>query len=174
VKLVGLGPDAIFYRHLTPKWAFVPTSGAGAAAEGGRFNRPGVEALYLSRTPETSLEEYRQGASIVRPATLAAFRVTATAVVDFSTGFDPDAWPSAWAGWDCAWKRIARIDRKTPPSWTLGDAVITAGHKGLLFPSTRFAGGLNLVLFGANLAPPDTVEVHDPDGRLPLDQSSWP
>ena len=39
VKIVALGPDAIFYRYLTPKWAFVPLSGAGAASEGGRFNR---------------------------------------------------------------------------------------------------------------------------------------
>ncbi|WP_245470224.1 hypothetical protein [Mesorhizobium sp. M7A.F.Ca.MR.362.00.0.0] len=33
---------------VTPKWAFLPTSGAGAAIDGGRFNRPGVEALYLT------------------------------------------------------------------------------------------------------------------------------
>ena len=60
MKIVSIGPDAIFYRYLTPKWAFVPLSGAGAASEGGRFNRAGVEALYLSLPPQTALEEYRQ------------------------------------------------------------------------------------------------------------------
>lgn len=64
MRLVRLGPDEVFHRYLTPKWAHVPTSGAGAAIDGGRFNRPGVEALYLARAPQTALEEYRQGASI--------------------------------------------------------------------------------------------------------------
>jgi len=57
LKLIDLGPDEVFHRYLTPKWAFVPTSGAGAAAEGGGFNRPGVEALYLSRLAATALED---------------------------------------------------------------------------------------------------------------------
>jgi hypothetical protein len=46
MKIVRLGPDEVFLRFLTPKWAFVPLSGVGAAIDGGRFNRPGVEALY--------------------------------------------------------------------------------------------------------------------------------
>lgn len=173
MKLIGLGPDDVFHRYLTPKWAFVPTSGAGAAAEGGRFNRPGVEALYLARTPDTALEEYRQGASIVPPATLAAYNVTAEQVIDLSGGYDPGCWTPDWAEWDCSWKRIARIDRKVPPSWKLADAAITAGHRGILFPSTRNAGGVNLVLYPANLTATDAVRVYDPDGRLPVDQSSW-
>ena len=55
MKIVRLGPDEVFHRFLTPKWAFVPLSGVGAAIDGGRFNRPGVEALYLSRTARTAL-----------------------------------------------------------------------------------------------------------------------
>ena len=73
MKLVRIGPKDVFHRYLTPKWAFLPISGAGAAADGGRFNRPGVEALYLSVSAQTALEEYRQGASITPPATLAAY-----------------------------------------------------------------------------------------------------
>jgi len=118
LKLIGVGPDEVFYRYLTPKWAFVPTSGAGAAAEGGRFNRPGVHALYLSRSAETALEELKQGASIVPPATLAAYKISAAVVVDFSKGFDSAVWPPEWADWDCAWKQFARIDKK---SLRLGD-----------------------------------------------------
>lgn len=86
MKSVRLGPDEVFHRYLTPKWAFVPTSGAGAAFDGRRFNRPGIEALYLSRSPQTALEEYRQGASITRPATLAANLITLNQVADLSTG----------------------------------------------------------------------------------------
>jgi RES domain-containing protein len=58
-----------------PEWAALPLSGAGAAVNGGRFNRPGVEALYLSVDPVTALAEYRQGASITPPGTSVAYQV---------------------------------------------------------------------------------------------------
>ena len=173
MKLVRLGPDEVFYRCLTPKWAFIPLSGAGAATDGGRFNRPGVEALYLSRAPQTALDEYRQGTSITRPATLAAYMVNLNNVVDLSAGFDPALWPPQWAQWDCNWRKINRIEHKTPPSWMLSDALMTAGHPGLLFPSLQHAGGTNLVIFNANLHDALCVRAHDPDGRLPKDQKSW-
>jgi RES domain-containing protein len=38
-----LQPAEAFYRFNTPRWSYRPTSGAGAAKVGGRFNRPGVE-----------------------------------------------------------------------------------------------------------------------------------
>lgn len=174
MKRVRLGPDAVFHRYLTPKRAHQPLSGAGAAINGGRFNRPGVEALYLSRVPTTALEEYRQGASIVPPALLVAYLVDLDEVADLSAGYDPQCWPPSWADWNCDWRWIARIERKTPPSWMLADDLIGSGCRGLLFPSTRHAGGTNLVLFNANLTGLDRVAVHDPDGRLPRDQSSWP
>jgi RES domain-containing protein len=174
VKITRIGPDAVYHRYLTPRWAFLPTSGAGAAGDGGRFNRPGVEALYLSEAPQTALEEYRQGATITPPATLAAYKITLEEVADLSEGFDPDHWDPAWSEWDCKWRRIARIDKNVPPSWKIADTVISSGLRGLLFPSLRHAGGTNLVLFPANLTSADSVAVHDPDGRLPKDQSSWP
>lgn len=173
MKIVPLGPDDVFYRYLTPKWAFVPLSGAGAASEGGRFNRVGMEALYLSRAPQTALEEYRQDSSLVPPATLASYMVSLGSVVDLSQGFDPEHWAGDWAQWDCPWRKIARIDKALPPSWLLADRVITQGHKGILFPSIRHPGGTNLVIFHSNLTAADRLQVHDPDGRLPKDQSSW-
>lgn len=174
MKTGRVGPGEVFHCYLTPKWAFLPASGAGAAVDGGRFNRPGVEALYLSRSAQTALEEYKQGASITPPATLAAYKLTLAEVADLSQGFDPGAWDNAWREWDCAWHQIARIDREVPPSWTLADLVIIAGLRGILFPSLRHAGGTNLVIFPANLVDGDNVTVHDPDHRQPQDQSSCP
>jgi RES domain-containing protein len=174
VKIAALGPGEAFYRYLTPKWAYVPLSGAGAAGDGGRFNRVGIEALYLARTPQTALEEYRQNSSLVPPATLVGYLVSLDGVVDLSDGYDPAIWTSDWADWDCPWRRIARIDNKVPPSWSMADTVISQGYKGILFPSVRHPGGTNLVIFNSNLMPADQVSVHDPDGRLPKDQSSWP
>jgi RES domain-containing protein len=50
----------VAYRVHDPKWAFAPTSGAGAGKYGGRANRPGVNAIYLSLDLATALAEYRQ------------------------------------------------------------------------------------------------------------------
>lgn len=108
------------------------------------------------------------------PATLAAYKITLSEIADLSRGFDPNVWDSAWKEWDCAWRQIARIDSKIPSSWKLADLVITTGLRGTLFPSLRHAGGTNLVIFSANLVEGDKVAVHDPDHRLPNDQSSWP
>lgn len=170
---IRVGPGAIFHRYHSPDWAHLPTAGAGAAVNGGRFNRPGVEALYLSVETETALAEYRQGASITLPATLVAYHVDVAGVVDFSGGFDSAAWPVEWAEVGCDWKYIARIERRDPPTWLIGDALIRDGARGLLFPSFRKPGGMNLVLFSANLKPDDHVEPHDPTGKLPRDRSSW-
>jgi RES domain-containing protein len=112
VKITRIGPDAVFHRYLTPKWAFLPISGAGAAIDGGRFNRPGVEALYLSVAPQTALEEYRQGASITPPATLAAYKITLSDVADLSEGFDPLHWDATWAQWDCAGGRSPALTKR--------------------------------------------------------------
>jgi RES domain-containing protein len=173
VRLVRIGPAAVYYRFLTPEWAYLPTSGAGAAQNGGRFNRPGIEALYLSGDVETALAEYRQGASITSPATLVTYRIELTEAVDFSQGFDPSLWPALWVEHACAWKYITRIEKKIPPTWKIGDGLIRDGRQGLLFPSARQAGGINLVIFNANLTAVDRIEPHDPEGRLPRDQRSW-
>jgi RES domain-containing protein len=53
MKLVALACNA--FRVHDPKWSFAPVSGAGAARFGGRANRPGVDALYLSLELETAL-----------------------------------------------------------------------------------------------------------------------
>lgn len=174
MKLTRLGPGVVLHRFLTPKWSHDPLSGAGSALHGGRFNRPGVPALYLSVEPETALAEYRQGSSIVQPATLAAYFADLATVADLSAGYDPAHWSPVWADWDCDWRWIARVEKRIPPSWLLGDEVIRAGCAGLLFPSTQRSGGVNLVVFDSNLTSADGLTVHDPDSRLPTDARSWP
>lgn len=172
--VAAVGPDATFYRVLTPRWSHLPTSGAGAALGGGRFNRPGVEALYLSLEVDTAIAEYRQDSSLLRPGTFASFAVTLDAVVDFRAGFAAGTWPDGWSSWDCDWKQIARIERREPPSWRIADEVVRSGRKGLLYPSIRRPGGTNIVVYPANYGAGDSVAVVDPEGALPTDPSSWP
>jgi RES domain-containing protein len=108
--LTRLGPAAPFYRALTPRWAHLPESGAGAAAVGGRFNRPGVEARYLAETVGAALSEYQQESPLLPPATLATYLVTADQVVDFSGWYTPEKWSPLWAEAYCNWKGLAFLE----------------------------------------------------------------
>lgn len=168
-----LGDGDALYRVIVPRWSHAPTSGAGAARKGGRFNRPGLEALYLSKDIATALEEYRQHELLLPPGTLVTFIVGPLMVVDFSHGFDSGRWEPIWSEYACNWRRLAFDERIEPPSWVLGDLALDAGAAGILFPSAAHAGGTNLVLFNSSQLPARMLRVHDPDGHLPEDARSW-
>jgi RES domain-containing protein len=55
----------------------------------------------------------------------------------------------------------------------LGDIAIECGSKGVLFPSTRNAGGSNIVVFTQQLDDRDELSTYDPHGDLPRNQDSW-
>jgi RES domain-containing protein len=170
--LCALGPDAPFYRALTPSWAHLPESGAGAAQGGGRFNRPHVEARYLGATPEAALAEYQGESPLLPPATVATYRVTAEAVVDFTGGYDPERWSPIWAEAYGNWKGMAFLENVEPPSWVIGDLVREAGYPGIFYHSTRNPAHRCLVLF-PDLADRFRAPVYDPEGRLPRNAESW-
>lgn len=160
------------YRVLTPKWAYQPCSGAGAATVGGRFNRIEQAALYLALEPETALAEYSQTEPFFGPGTIACYQIELARVADFSAGYGPK-WDALWLEWDCAWKRLAFIEDIEPPTWLMADAVVASEASGLLFPSTKRLGGTNLVIYPDQLREGDALQVHDPDGALPRSQDSW-
>jgi RES domain-containing protein len=93
------------YRVLSPQWAYQPHSGAGAVKAGGRFNRPGQQAVYLSLEPETAIAEYAQADPVFGPGTIATYELFLALVVDFSQGYS-DKWDLLWQDWDCDWKRL--------------------------------------------------------------------
>ena len=156
-----------------PKWASQPLSGAGAAKQGGRLNRPGVHALYLAAHANTALGEYTQKEMLMPPSTLVAYRVCLGSVVDFRSGFDPAHWTSEWQDLTCNWREDALLHRVDPPSRDLADFAISKGHRGILYPSQLVVGGVNLVVFLDHLKDGDAISVHDPDNSLPSDASSW-
>lgn len=169
-----LGDEEALYRIIVPRWSHSPTSGAGAARKGGRFNRPGIEALYLSQTVETALEEYRQHSPLLPPGTITTFLVSRILVVDFSGGYVAGTWEPLWADYACNWRQMAFEHGVEPPCWVLGDLAIDHGAAGILFPSTAHAGGINLVLFNSSTLPPQSLRVYDPERQLPRDDQSWP
>lgn len=170
--LSSLGPDALFYRALTPSFAYQPESGAGAALAGGRFNRPKIEARYLAATPEAALAEYQAESLLLSPATLATYQVSADVIVDFTGGYDAARWSPIWAEAYCNWKGMAFLALDEPPSWVIGDLVREAGHPGILYRSARNPESICLVLF-PDLSAHFRAPVYDPEGRLPKNADSW-
>lgn len=162
---------AYAYRVHDPKWSFAPVSGAGAARCGGRANRPGINALYLSLELETALAEYRQLDALMAPALMVSYEVKVEPVVDFRRGYSKE-WEPLWQDFYCDWRRMVFHERIEPPSWVIGDRVQAAGAKGILFASVT-TGGTNLVLYNDTLGPADIVQVYDPKHALPRDQLSW-
>jgi RES domain-containing protein len=172
--MILAAPDPVVaYRMHTPRWATAPTSGAGAAAHGGRANRPGVAALYLALEPETAVREYQQLSPLMPPGTLVAYTVHLAPVVDFSGGYDTAHWSRLWEEFHCDWRELWFNQRVEPPSWVLGDEAVAAGAKGILFSSRLAAGGINLVVFNDALSTEDVLEAFDPTGALPKNQDSW-
>ena len=148
-------------------------SGAGAAARGGRFNREGVDALYLSFDAVTALHEYQQTSPFLPPCTMVSYVATLTRLVDLRHLHRGAPWHDLWHDWREDWRHLKFDQRIEPPSWVLGDMVLEAGLPGIVFPSLTRDAGVNIVIFVAGLGRGNAIDVNDPDGRLPKDRSSW-
>ena len=164
--LTELGPLTAYRMH-TPRWATAPTSGAGAAAHGGRANRPGTQALYLALEPETAVREYQQLSPLMPPGTLVSYTVRVAPVADFRAGYDVASWSELWEEFHCDWRELWFNQRVEPPSWVLADEASAAGAKGRVFASKLAPNGLNLVIYNDMLTADDALQGYDPTGALP-------
>jgi len=162
----GEGEDSVFYRVITPEYAGTPRSGMGAAHQGGRFNRPQQEALYLSADAPTALAEYQQDNPWLPPGTICTFFVRGLRVADFSAGFDPEHWPLLWADFALDWRAEWFGKGIEPPTWYMADDVVAEGLDGLLFPSQARPGSTNLVIYRSSECARSRLSVYDPDGVL--------
>lgn len=165
------------YRGHDPAWSFTPLSGEGAARRGGRFNRPGEAALYLSLDVMTAFGECTQGlAQRLQPLTMCEYDVDCEPVADLRTGASRQSHGVTHGELSCAWL-TALLARREAPSWRVKDKLAAAGFCGALVPSF-FPGAtgahVNIVLWQWGPDLPRRVVVYDPSGRLPADQSSWP
>ena len=133
--LVDLPAGQTLYRAHTPKWASQPLSGAGAAMQGGRFNRPGIPALYLSLEIETAAAEYQQTSSLLPPATLCSYVARLSPLVDLRQLRAGAPWDPLWQDWREDWRALYFDQHVEPPSWVLSDLVRAQGCTGIIFPS---------------------------------------
>lgn len=173
--LLGGPLQTTLYRALTPRWAMQPTSGAGAAKVGARFNRPGVSALYLSQTPATALQEYQQTSPFLPPCTLCSYAAQLDGLVDLRQLSNGAAWDELWHDWRDDWRHTLLELHIEPPTWVLSDLVREAGHRGIIFPSMLVPDGVNVVVYTDRLdaGTGNWVKVLDPDQELPKNQDSW-
>jgi len=63
---------------------------------------------------------------------LFSYNVSVNAVVDFRGGNTSD-WDPLWQDFYCDWRNIYFNQGIAPPSWAIGDQVLAAGAKGILF-----------------------------------------
>ncbi len=135
-------------------------SGEGAARSGGRWNRPGDVALYMSETIETAFAEYQQELG-VRPGTFVAYQVSNARIADLTGAGE-------WLMEDLVgpWKEAAFVERIDPEVWRIADT-LRGVVDGLRVPSAQYPGGVNLVLWRWNESGAPKVEVLDPNHELP-------
>lgn len=163
--------NTVTYRIHDPKWAYAPTSAAGAGRYGGRANRPGINALYLSLELETALAEYKQIDALLPPALIVSYQIIVNSMVDFGNGFTA-TWDSLWQDFFCDWRKMHFNEEIEPPSWVIGDQVLAVGGQGIIFKSV-ITGGTNLVVYNDTLGAFDSIVTYDPNEALPKNQSSW-
>jgi len=170
-RYVGLA-----YRAHHPMWAYTPTSGDGAKKHGGRFNPPGISALYLSLDPTTAWMEAQQGFPFKpQPLTLVAYQINCQSLVDLTIESTLIALDVELTDLACAWEGLA-FKKQLPPTWALAERCQQAGAAGALvrsFAPGCMASNHNLVLWTWGDQPPHAVSVIDDLGRLPKSTDSW-
>ena len=165
------------YRSTSPKYASRDdlVTGAGARANGGRWNPPGIfPAVYACLEPETAMAEalahfrrFQFPLTAAMPRVFAAIKVQLNRLLDLRLG---------------AVRKIVRVSARRirmEEWWTkqeLGEEALTqamgrlgweARWEGLLVPSAALAGGANLVVFPENLDPSSRLEILNPAALPP-------
>jgi RES domain-containing protein len=156
------------YRALNPIYASEPLSGRGAELYGGRFNRKGTPALYLSLSVMTALREANQAGSL-QPTTLVSYDADIERVFDSrdeaalrAKGMDGAALS------DATWRDQMKTAGEAKTQ-SFGRGLAAAGYHGLLV--TSFVPGatdddLNLVLWKWSETPPCRLTLIDDEHRL--------
>jgi len=166
------------YRSSSPEYAGRDDliTGAGAKKAGGRWNpRESFHTIYSSVDFETAAAEvmahYRRfhiPEHLAMPRLFAAVEVQLTRVLDLRRGpvrrtMKVSAERLSAEEW---WKLPKR--GKEAITQAIGRLAWQAGWQALLTPSAAHPGGTNLIVFPANLEPPDSwIKIHKPDDLPP-------
>jgi RES domain-containing protein len=151
-------------------------SGEGASKVGGRFNRKGSPALYLSLDIITAVNECTQGlGQRLQPLTICEYDVDCEPIADLRTDASRADLGVKIDDLRCAWLSLM-LAGKEPPSWAVCDDLKRKGFAGILVPSFvpgSDEGNSNLALWNWGPDLPSRVTIYDPNRRLPADQHTW-
>ncbi len=155
-------------------------SGSGASYYGGRWNPPGVKAIYASLDPTTAVKEsyqefikYGFEGHNIKPRVMAGVKLNLERLLNLTDarirrklGFRLDELTAE--DWHA-------FQSSTGEPWTqaIGKGALRAGFEGLLAPSARDQNGTNAVIFPENLASKSTVVLLEKE-ELPPHPSKWP
>ncbi len=156
------------YRALNPIYAREPMSGRGAELYGGRFNRKGTPALYLSLSVMTALREANQAGSL-QPTTLVSYDADIERVFDSQddTALRTEGMDAAALA-DPTWRDQMKATGEARTQ-AFARRLAAAGYHGLLVRS--YAAGatsddLNLVLWTWRATAPRRLTLIDDENRL--------
>lgn len=156
------------YRALNPIYASDPLSGRGAELHGGRFNRKGTPALYLSLSVMTALREANQAGSF-QPTTLVSYDADISQVFDSrdDAAMSTEGIDAATLA-DPAWRDRMKEEGESRTQ-AFARRLAAAGYHGLLVPSFApgaTGGDLNLVLWTWSETAPARLSLVDDENRL--------
>ena len=156
------------YRALNPIYAREPMSGRGAEIYGGRFNKKGMPALYLSLSVMTALREANQVGSL-QPTTLVSYEADIERVFDTRDGAalkSEGMNPSMLA--DPTWRHQMKATGEAETQ-AFARRLSMAGYQGLMvesFAPGAGEGDFNLVLWMWSDVPPARLTLIDDENRL--------
>ena len=161
--------QGLAYRAHEPKWAWDALSGEGARRYGGRFNRKGVPALYLSLTPLTAIEEVQPPGRPMQPLVLCAYDIDVEPVFDATDKQECRDSGIEQLELSCPHWEMEMLSGLIPSSQLLADRLFSAGFAGMRFRSFATGAGpndLNLVLWNWGPRRPAKVLLVDEEKRL--------
>lgn len=165
------GAKVTLWRAFVPRWAFAPLSGEGAARFAGRWNPVGEPTLYAARELSTAWAEYNQG-FVQHPALIVEMVLTGARLADVTTDRLLAEYGLDDAIHRCEW-RSDLDDCIEPATHKLRKRLLKDGFHGIVYPSFMSRGGTCVALWHWNRSGAPTLEVTDPEGRLPKTAASW-
>jgi len=155
-------------------------TGKGAAMYGGRWNHPGIVAIYGSTDILTAtMEAYQQfltfgfSLSSLQPRVTAGAKIVLQEVIDLTAPFIRRK--IGFSRNELVNEDWRAIQMSGDESWTqaIGRGALNAGFEGLLVPAAQNPKGTNLVIFPENLRPGSSIKILG-KASLPPHPSTWP